>query len=160
VAAAHPPANVAGSIYGEILAMSSIATLSLDDSLSAWRLLGGLVATMLVFWLAHAYAEIVSLRVVTPHRLSTSQVLWILESEWPLVQASVPGVLALALAGVGVYGRQAGVVAALALGAASLFVWGTVIGHRSGFGWLATLGSAAGTAALGGGLVGLELALH
>lgn len=140
--------------------MSTVATLSLEDSVSAWRLLGGLVATMLVFWLAHAYAEIVSLRIGTPDGLSTSQVLWILESEWPLVQAAAPGAVALTLAGLGVYDRQAGVIIALVLGAVSLFVWGTVIGHRSGFGWFATLAAAAGTATLGAVLVGLELALH
>ena len=77
--------------------MSTIGALSLDESLGAWSLLGGLVATMLVFWLAHAYAEIVSLRVALVDRLTVADVIHVLESEWPLVQAAVPGVLAVAL---------------------------------------------------------------
>lgn len=157
---AHPPANVAGSIYGEILAMSTVATLSLDDSLSSWSLLGGLVATMLVFWLAHAYSEIVSLRVQAPDGLTGVGVLHVLASEWPLVQAAAPGVVAVALAGLGVYERGVGVRLAIALGALSLFGWGIAIGRRSGFGWLATTAAATVTAALGVALVGLELSLH
>ena len=54
------PANAARAIYGQILVTSLVGALSEDSDIDAEYILLSVGATMLVFWLAHVYAEAMS----------------------------------------------------------------------------------------------------
>ena len=53
-------ANLAGAIYGTVIVTALVAGLSENDSLSEAEIVVGVVATMLAFWLAHAYGTLVA----------------------------------------------------------------------------------------------------
>lgn len=59
-------ANLASAIYGQILVLSVLAALGHDDDASAGRILATVLASQLVFWLAHAYAQTVGEAFTTP----------------------------------------------------------------------------------------------
>ena len=115
------PGNVAGAIYGQILASATVVALSLDQTIDTAQILGSLIGTMLVFWIAHGYAALVSeeldgerIRVWHDFRVAMAR-------EWPLAQAAAPAVFSLLLGVVGVLSRDSAVWLAVVLGAANLF---------------------------------------
>lgn len=92
-------ANVAGAIYGQVLVTSFVAALSEAASVDAGEIFAGLLFTMLVFWLAHVYADAVEQRLEHDDPLTLREVWHIAKYEWPMLQATVPALLALSLAG-------------------------------------------------------------
>lgn len=152
--------EVAGTIYGTILVLAIVAGLSEDDTVDAWQLLVSVVATTLVFWIAHAYAEVLSKRLVAGRSLSWRETWSALAAEWAMVRAGVPAAIALALAELGVYSTDAGVDIAIGLGIASLFALGLQLGRREGATRLQTFASAALNASLGLVIVVLKVLVH
>lgn len=150
----------AGAIYGQVVATSTLAVLDHDASLGPVAVLLSVLAAMLVLWIAHVYSEVVAERVHLARELSWEEVATAMAEDWPLVQAAVPAVLAMALAALGVWSRDTGVVVGLALGVLSLFGWGVVIGRRSRATWPRTLAVAALSSVLGVVIIALELAIH
>ena len=159
LAAAREAAELKGGVYGQVMVTATVAALALDDALSATQILIFTVATMFVFWLAHIYAELVSTQVVAG-RLSWARFGGVFRSEWPIMQAAGPPSLALALAALDVYSREAGVRIALITGVVLLTGWGFLIGRRTGMGVTGTLVAAGLSGVLGLFVIVLELALH
>jgi hypothetical protein len=158
--APRAPGNVAGAIYGQILASATVVALSLDKSIDAAHILVSLVGTMLVFWIAHGYAALVSeeldrerMRVWHDFRVAMAR-------EWPLAQAAAPAVVSLLLAVLGVLSRDSAVWLAVVLGAANLFVWGIAVGRQSKLGWFATLAVAVVNCVLALGVIALKVGIH
>jgi hypothetical protein len=127
---------------------------------SAGETFVALLVTMLVFWLAHAYAQAISTRMGRDRALSLGEVTAIAAGEWPIVQGAGALLLVLALGGAGAYSRNTALSIALAVGVAQLFGWGLVIGRRSGFSVVHALLSAALTGAFGVVIVVLKIAVH
>ena len=150
----------AGAIYGQIVATSTLAVLDHDVSLGPVAVGLSVVAAMLVLWVAHVYSEVLAERVHQARRLSWEEMATAMAEDWPLVQAASPAVVAMALAALGLWSRDTGVVVGLALGVASLFAWGVVIGRRPRANWLYALVVAAISAALGVVIIVLELIIH
>src|SRR6185437_4586702 len=50
--------RVADAIYGTILVLAVVAALSKDEQATAGAILGGALATSVVFWIVHVYAEV------------------------------------------------------------------------------------------------------
>jgi hypothetical protein len=152
--------EVAGTIYGTILVLALVAGLSEDETVDAWQLLVSVVATTIVFWVAHAYAEVLSKRVVAGRSLSWHETWSALSAEWSMVRAGVPAVIALGLAELGAYSTDTGVDIAIGLGVASLFALGLQLGRREGATRLQTLASAVLNASLGLVIVVLKVLVH
>ena len=150
--------NFAGAIYGQILSLAVVAGLSEDSAISALEMLEGLVVTMLVFWLAHAYANLLARG--STGRLSLRALRETLEREWPLAQSALPPAIGLLLALVGLISRNAGVVVALALGVIALAAWAAVIGRLGGRSVLGTLLIALESTALGVIIIALKVAIE
>ena len=150
---------LAGAIYGQILATAVLAGLSEDEGLSSRELFAGVAVTTVVFWLAHVYAQALARRLGMQRSLGLSEVRDVALEEWPMVEAAVPTLLALALGWAGALSKDTSVTLGIGLGVAGLMAWGFVIARRSGMSPLGTLGAVALNAAFGLAIVGLKVAV-
>lgn len=152
-----PDTDFSSAIYGQVLAGSAVVALSRHDE-RPMEIVGGVSATMLVFWVAHVYAETISRAVARDGRSGALRHL--ARQEWPMVQAALPAVVALTLAALGLWSRGTGVTIALALGVVELFGWGLAAGRRSGRSKGGALGAGLVCAAFGLLLIGLKVLIH
>lgn len=150
----------AGSVYGLILASSLIAALSYKERGNAWVMIGALVASEVVFALAHALSALLGSGRVRGALPGLTEVRGALRYEGPVLQAAWPTVGLLLLAGIGMVGVDTAVNLALAVNAALLFVWGLTVARQQGLKPLVALGVGAVSCGLGVVIVGLKLALH
>ena len=147
------------AIYGSILAASVVAALDVTE-VSARKMTMTLLATTLVFAVAHAWSEVVGERIAFGHGASARRLLELIRREWPLVEAGfVPGA-ALALAWAGLWSASVGASVALALAVMQLVGWGILVGRRSYDGWPAALFVGVVNGFFGLILVGLKIAVH
>jgi hypothetical protein len=154
------PANAARAIYGQILVTSLVGALSEDSEIEAGYILVSVVATMLIFWLAHVYAEAMSRGLEAGRHLVWAEIRGLAAGEWPLVQAAFPTAIVLALGAIGVLSTETAVDVAIAVGVVALFTWGLAIGRASGSSWTASLFGAAISAGFGLVVVGLKGLVH
>lgn len=118
-------------VNGQVLSTATVAALSADQRAGSPVIFGGLAATMLVFWIGHAYAAAISSTVDRGRVLPIAEVLRIMVREWPVAEAAVPMLLAIGLAALGAWSRDTGVALSLAAGVVGLFGWGLVYGRRA-----------------------------
>jgi hypothetical protein len=154
------PLNLAGAIYGQIISTGVVITAAEYDESGTSDILATVVGTMLVFWAAHAYAEVISRHVERAWPLPWREVRDAMAHEWPIAQSALPAAFALGLGAIGVLGYDASVDLAIGFGVVALFGWGLLIGFRQGLGWPATLGVSAVTGGFGLLLVLLEVLVH
>jgi hypothetical protein len=121
-------ANVAGAIYGQILVTSFVAALSEVVDVDAGEIFTSLLVTMLVFWLAHVYADAVAQRLEREDSLTWREVWSIAKYEWPGLQAAVPALVAVGLGWAGALSTLTAVRLAIALGVVALLAW---VCHRA-----------------------------
>ena len=140
-------------MYGSFLA-ASVLGVAYEAGESARTMTATLFASMLVFWLAHAWSEIVGTHIKAGARFERRQIALIARREWPLVEAAVVPTVLLALAWAGVWSRDTGAVLALMTTVVQITLWGFVAGRRAG-------GTAISAALLGGvqGALGIALLL-
>jgi hypothetical protein len=153
------PADLSAAVYGQVLASSQVAALSLDESLDSAAILLALTGTVLVFWLAHVYARVVADRVQRPAPTG-GEVVQAMRFEWPVVEAAVPAAVALSLGIVGVLSTENSVFLAISLGAVNLFVWGLAIGRRLNLGRVQMLALAFSNALFGLVVILMKVAIH
>jgi len=154
------PANVSRAIYGQILVTSLVGALSEDSEIEAGYILVSVVVTMLIFWLAHVYAEAMARGLEAGRHLGWAEVRGLAAGEWPLVQAAFPTAIVLALGAIGAFSTETAVGLAIAVGVVALFTWGLAIGRASGSSWAAALFGAAISASFGLVVVGLKALVH
>jgi hypothetical protein len=156
----HAAPNLAGAIYGQIIATSTVAALSTDAELGAEVILGALVATMLVFWIAHAYAEVTSATVMRARALPIGEIRAVMGKEWPIAQSAIPVAIPLVLAALGAWSTETGVSLALGAGVLALAGWGIGIGLRARMPRHQALVVGLITATLGLVVVALKVLVH
>jgi hypothetical protein len=147
------------AVYGSFLAASVVGA-SYEAGEDARTMTATLFTSMVVFWLAHAWSEVVGQHVTRGSGFQPRRIVGIARREWPLVEAAVVPTLLLALAWAGVWSRQTGVTLALVSAVVQIAAFGSVAGLRSGGTVLsaALLGAAQGT--LGVSLLALEKLIH
>ncbi len=150
----------ARAVYGTILVLAVIAGVSGDDDATAGYILGGVLVTALVFWIAHVYAELLTLAVGDPTR--GWRELWqaAARTEWPLVEAALAPAIPLLLGALGVFSRNTAVNLAFAVGLLDLFAWGIAIGRALGQRPWGIVGTAVVNVALGAVVVALKALVH
>ncbi len=149
---AHDRAErLAGAIYGTIVVAGVLAASEYDDQPEAFDTGIYALATVFVFWLAHAWAQTLGRRIVgvgPPGRALRHS----LARDWPLVQSALPPLAAMAIAGLFGASDQTAIDIAFWVCVVSLGAWGAFVAHRE----QASTGRIV-TAALGCGALGLAL---
>jgi hypothetical protein len=119
------------AVYGSFLA-ASVVGVAYESGQDARTMTLSLLTSMLVFWLAHAWSEIVGTHIATGARFDHREAPAIARSEWPLVEAAVVPTILLALAWAGVWSRDTGATMALAATILQITGWGFIAGLRQG----------------------------
>jgi hypothetical protein len=151
-------ANPRAAIYGTIVASAVIATTA-GGHQSAELILEATLATLLVFWLAHVYADFLGhgLRHGTSNlRLLAS----IMVQELSMLVAPALSILFLLLGALGVLEEALAVGLALWNGVVQLVGWGIDVGRKRGQAWPAALLTGLVNGAFGVVIVLLEVQLH
>jgi hypothetical protein len=150
--------DTAGAIYGTILAMAVIAGAAADPGHG--KALGLTAATLLVFWLAHVYAQTLAHHLQGQNRPSWAAVRAAMAEERPLLEGPVPMLALLALGELGVLDEHRAVRLALWLGVIELVTWGILYARRQRWSWLAALTAGAVNGLFGLLIVALEVVVH
>jgi len=148
--------KLASGIYGTILSTALIAAYTEDPGSDPLRVAVAVVVTVAVFWVAHAYADVLARGLVGTGRAGSAQARAELAREWPLVMGSLPPVLPLLLAPLGVLSDDSAETLAIASGITLLVGWGMTIAWRKGSGPIGIALSAGVSAFFGVVVVGLK----
>lgn len=151
--------NFAAAVYGSILAAGVVASLDVGD-VDAAAMTISLAGTMLVFWLAHVWAEAISDRMHDPRPYSWRRLRAAASWHWPMVQAAAGPLVALLLADIGAWSLDTGVTIALCVSVVQLVGWGIAVGRRTFDSWPPALLSGAVDGLLGIFLVLLKTLVH
>jgi hypothetical protein len=152
-------ANPAGAISGIIIATAVIATAAEDEPLNAGTVLWSTAWTVVVFWLAHVYADVIAER-GTDRRPLPTVVGAAMVAEVATLEAPAPSVLILALGALHVLGEELAVNLALWAGVVQLGVWGAATARARGRSWPGTIGLAASDASFGVLIIALKSVVH
>jgi hypothetical protein len=148
----------ARAIYGTIAAMAVIAGAAADPGHG--KALGLTLATLLVFWLAHVYAQSLAHHLRGTTRPDWAAVRAAMAEERPLLEGPVPMLALLALGELGVLQEHQAVRLALWLGVVELVTWGILYARGQRWGWLPALTAGAVNGLFGLLIVVLEVLVH
>ena len=140
--------HVAGAVYGTIIATAVVAA-SAGPQPDSLHIVGLLIGTSAVFWLAHVYSRSVAAAMELGRRVTAAERARLAASEWPMLQSSFPLVVALIPGKLGWIEVSASLWLAVGVGVAALVVWGIRIGQLEGGGGLNVLRNAAVTGSFG-----------
>ncbi len=118
--------GLSAAIYGQVVVTSIVAALEIHEQSPPGRTFVAVVATMLVFWLAHAYAEALT------SAQDWRQTRTILKQEGAMVFVALPTLVVLAVGVFGVLSRENAALVSVYVGVAMLFVLGGLAAHRNG----------------------------
>ena len=152
--------NLAGAIYGTIVATAVVAGLGERASVSAPRALAIVLASGVFFWAAHVYASVLAHRIEEHRRTKRADLRRALARDWPLFYSSLPIALPLALAWFGVFGGHLALGIATFVGVLTLAAWGIRFSRREGYGAAGILAAASINAGVGLLIVGLKVAIR
>jgi hypothetical protein len=150
-------ANPRAAIYGTVVATAVIATAAGHEP--PGFILAATVLTLLVFWLAHVYADFFD-HGVREAGFDLKIVPGIMGRELSMLAAPAPSVLFLLLGALGVLDKGLATQLALWNGVAQLVGWGIDVVRRSGRSWPAALLGGVINGAFGVVIVVLEALLH
>jgi ABC-type dipeptide/oligopeptide/nickel transport system permease component len=152
--------DVAGAIYGLILATSVIAVSRQYNPDHAGVTAVTVIVTATVFWLAHVYAGVMALGVHGHHVPAPREVRGEVRRQWPLVQAGFLPTVILLLAPLGVVADRAAQTAAMISCLVELAITGLLVARASGMRGLAVVASGAIALSFGVVIVALKIAVH
>lgn len=136
-----------------------LATTSPDNDPNVADAAFYVVATVVVFWLAHAWALTLGHRAAGSHP-SRRELRHGLAREWPLVQSAVLPLAAMALASLAGASDESAIDIALWTCVAVLVGWGVVIARREQASRWRTIGTALACGALGAVMIALNALVH
>ena len=131
------------AVYGSFLAASVIGV-AYESGTGTQTMTASLLGSMLIFWAAHVWSEVVGERIRLGKAFRARDMLSIARREWPLVEAAALPSILLALAWAEAWSRETGAKLALAAALVQVMTWGLAAGRRAG-------GSPLTAAALGAG---------
>ncbi len=150
--------DYAAAVYGSVLVTALVGE-AYEGEFDARTMTLTLVATTLVFWLAHVWSEVMGVRLAGTIP-SWRDVRRVAVSEWPVVEAGFVPAALLMLAWVGVYSRDTGAELALVAALLQLGAWGFAAGWRTQHRLGPAIVTGAVDCAFGLAIVGLEVAIH
>ena len=152
--------NLAGAIYGTILATSVVAGLSEGGEVDKGPAALVVISSSLVFWLAHVYAGVLGHHLQPGHGFTWSRVGAITRHEWPILASGIPPAIVLALGTLGLFERDTAYWLAIGVGIASLVFWGVAYAREQGYHTVVVALAGAVNGLLGLVIVGLKVLVH
>lgn len=150
--------NPSGAVYGTILTTAIIAATAADKA-NAGRVAATTVVTLLVFWLAHVYSDLLGLRL--RHGDHRGRALgYAMAQQAALLEGPAPTLAVLGLGSAGLVEDRLAINLALAGGVIQLFAWGVVVARRLGRAMPAAIVAGLVDAGFGAAVIGLETLLH
>ena len=125
-----PAGNAAGVVYGVITVGALMAAESGRHESYLDAIGSALVATIL-YWLAHAYADLLGRRLASGERLTARALGSALVHDWAIVRGAAIPLLALVIAWLVGAGQEAGVTAALRTAVVTVVVFELIAGARA-----------------------------
>lgn len=108
--------SISGTVYGTVIVMATIAAGAKGGLLGPGELLGAMVGTVLVLWVAHVYAHGLEESIRVGHRLQWHEFVRVAHREWSIALAAVPPGIFLLLGIVGVFEESTAIWLALIAG--------------------------------------------
>ncbi len=124
-----PASNPVGTVYGT-LAVGVLFAAESTESNPALRDIGAVVGTLLVYWLAHAYAYTLAARLSTGESSDTHDVLRELGRQWTIVRGGLTEILVFLIALAFGASSHGAVIAALISSIALLILFETIAATR------------------------------
>jgi len=146
-----------GFIYGTIVALAVLVAGARAFPHEAGHIAALVVATTVVFWLAHVYAHGLGRSVARDRRLTLAELRDVARHEWAIVEAAMLPALPLLLAAFGLISTRFAVWLALGTGLAVLAAEGLLFARVERLGWMGTLAVVSINLALGASLIVLKL---
>jgi len=122
--------NAAGVVYGIIAVGALMAAESGRHESYVDLVASALVATTL-YWLAHAYADLLGRRLTTRDRLTAGTLARALAHDWAIVRGAALPLLALVIAWTAGASQEAGVTAALRTAVVAVVLFELIAGVRA-----------------------------
>ncbi len=155
---AAPQRDFSWAVYGSLL-VTTLLVVESQATVSPDYIGLSILITIGVFWIAHAWAEIVGLRVRGP--IALTGVRQVVRDQATILAAAIAPVAVLVLRHTGLYPIDTAIALALIVSLVQLFIWGIVVGRAARVSWPATFVIAAIDFALGLVVVGLKVvAIH
>jgi hypothetical protein len=149
--------RLGGFIYGTILVLAVIVAGAKAFEHEAAHIAGLVAVTVVVFWLAHVYADALAHAVAYDQHLSFADLRRIAHREASMVEAAVPSLVALLFGAFGIVSTSLAVWVAFGLGLAVLCAQGITFARVEHMGRLGTFAVVAANLGLGVALVALKL---
>jgi hypothetical protein len=149
--------RLGGFIYGTIIVLAVIVGGARAFEHEAGYIAGLVAVTVVVFWLAHVYADSLAHAVANDEHLSLAELRRIAHREASILEAAVPPLVALLLGAFGILSTKVAVWVAFGLGLVVLCAQGITFARVERMGRLGTLAVVAANLGLGVALVGLKL---
>lgn len=146
-------ANIATGVYGTIITIAVIGAWYADPSSGSFETLLSVLATLLVFWVAHAYSHIVG------SGLTQAHVVPAFKHDWPIVQSSFISLLILGLGALGIIEERYSLLVAIATSGILLAVFCLAMLRAAGKKWFQSLVLTVVMVALGIFIAVLEIKL-
>jgi hypothetical protein len=154
-----PAVNPAGAIYGMITIGALLAAESeLHETYP--ETVGSMAIALTMYWVAHAYANLLGERLQTQERLSAAALVRNLLHDWAIVRGASPPLLALVIAWAVGASQETAVTAALWTTVGSLLVYELAAGLRAKARPAELLLEGCVGAAIGLGVLALRVILH
>jgi hypothetical protein len=147
---------VPAGIYGTVICASTLAAAGKE---SAGRVAATVLVTLLVYWLAERYAELLGLA-ARGRSVTRAEVLGVLTAGWALIQASITPLLVLLLSRLAGASDAAALDAALAYTVFLLVVLGWLASRAAGLTGWHRWAATAFAGVLGLVVVALKVSLH
>ncbi|WP_416983753.1 hypothetical protein [Streptomyces sp. T028] len=127
-------ADYTGGVYGSMLAASVVVGAGALGDFPRLELVGLLLLTGVVFWLAHVHAQLFGAR-LAQRRPDLTVVLHVCREEWPIVEAAVPPAVAVAVGSVLGLDMAGTLWLALSVAVAGQVGWSAAAARRAGASW-------------------------
>jgi hypothetical protein len=148
--------QISGTVYGTIVVMGTLAAGSDSRTVHAGRLAVLTAGTVIVFWLAHVYAEALDLSLTGQHKIDPGELLALCRHELAIPAAAVIPVLVLVVGASGAVDDSTAVWIAMAVGVVTLTAQGVRYARIEQLSRVGTLVSVSTNLGLGLAIVALK----
>jgi hypothetical protein len=118
------PESMAGTVYGTIVVLATLAAGSAGKQPGAWELAIIVSVTVIVLWIAHFYSHALAESLERGRRLDRAELVSVARRELAIPGAALVPVAALVLGALGVFAERTAVWIAMGIGVATLAVEG------------------------------------